>query len=240
MKKFEDAIEDIKNDDTAKVILMGDLAECIVPSDKKRFNFDEIHPIFQSSISTLPSAYLEYLTDILNPIKNKIIGIHQGNHESALLKYYFRDIIAELCGRLDVKYLPGMAFTKINFSYLTGGHQQSVLINSAHGHKAGRKDGSKVNFMDDMRAWLDADVILRGHSHSLFCNKTVRMETNPKNTKIIMRDVLVGHAGSFLSTYTTNNTTYAEDQDYPPAPIGRLKIFVELDDTTHTLSYNIK
>lgn len=166
MKKFEESINEIKNDDSAIVVMMGDLAECIVPADKKRFNFDEIHPMFQPKIATLPSAYLEYLTDILNPIKNKIIGIHKGNHEGALLKYYFRDIIAELCGNLGVKYLPGMAFTKINFSYLTGGHQQSLIMNTSHGHKAGRKSGAKVNFMEDLPSWIDAQVILRGHCFS--------------------------------------------------------------------------
>jgi predicted phosphodiesterase len=240
MKKFEESINEIKNDDSAIVVMMGDLAECIVPADKKRFNFDEIHPMFQPKIATLPSAYLEYLTDILNPIKNKIIGIHKGNHEGALLKYYFRDIIAELCGNLGVKYLPGMAFTKINFSYLTGGHQQSLIMNTSHGHKAGRKSGAKVNFMEDLPSWIDAQVILRGHSHSLFCNKTIRIGPNAQNTKLIKKEVLVGHTGSFLSTYVSDNTTYAEDQDYAPSPIGTLKIFVELNNGSYDLSYKIK
>lgn len=238
--KLEENIKEIAEDDTALVILLGDLAECIVPADKKRFDFDEIHPMFKRHVKTLPTAYLKYLVKLLTPIKDKILCSHNGNHEDSLLKYYFQDLNDQLCESLGINCSPGQAFTKINFSYGSGGHQQSIMVNSAHGHKAGRRTGSKVNFMEDMPAWIEADIIVRGHSHSLFCNKTVRLVPNPRNTKTLKKEILVAHCGSYLSTYTSGNTTYAEDSDYPPSAVGILRIYVELTDKDYSLSYKIK
>lgn len=240
LDKLQANIEEIKKDDTAFVILLGDLAECIVPGDKKRFRYDQIHDAFVQNVGTLPTAYLDYLKELLEPIKSKIIASHNGNHEDSLLKYYYRDINAELCGYLGVPYVPGHLFTKINFSYETGGHQKSIIINSAHGHKSGYKTGSKVNFMEDLPSWIDANLILRGHSHSLFCNKKIKIGPNSRNTKIVQKEILVAHCGSYLEAYKSGSKTYAEDSDMAPTTIGILKIFIEFGNDEYTLSYLIR
>lgn len=239
LKKVENTIEGIAKTKNSFVILMGDLAENILPNDK-RFNADEIHPRFKSFYKTLPTEYLSYLVNLLTPIKDKIITIHDGNHEETLQKYYFRNLSAELAGHLNTKYTPAQTFTKIQFEYPNkGGHMKSLVINTAHGHQAGRSTGSKVNFMENAVAWIDADIILRGHSHSLFANKTSRMGVNPRNSKLVRKEIIVGHTGSALETYTSNATTYAERADYRTNTDGFMKIFIDVDLDEIRLSYLI-
>lgn len=236
---YKEAIKEVENDPNGIVILMGDLAENILPNDK-RFTLSEIHPLFINQTQTLPTAYLDFLVETLSPIKEKIIGIHRGNHEETLLKYYYRDICAELAGLLGTKYIPAQAFTKLSFEYTGGGgHKKSVIINSAHGHQSGRMTGGKVNFMENAAGWIDADLVLRGHSHSLFATKSLRMGVNPRNNKLIEKEVVVGHTGSFLSTYSSGATTYAEKSDYRPPAKGMMKIFIDVSLDKIKLSYQI-
>jgi hypothetical protein len=238
-KLFETTINEVEKDDNAIVLFLGDLAECITPSDK-RFCYEEIDPEFQSKISVLPTAYKDWLLERLSPISEKIIGMHSGNHEQALQRYAFRDLTAELAGALDTKYITASCFTKLQFSYPNnGGHVQSVTINSAHGHQSGRKTGGKVNAMEDFPAWIDAEILLRAHSHSLFATKTIRIQPNPRNTKVVEKEIIVGHTGSFFSTYNTDNSTYAEQQDYPPSKKGCLRIFITISKDKKSLSYMI-
>ena len=239
LNKIESTVEQIAKTKDSFVILMGDLAEYIMPSDK-RYNHDEIHPRFRQYYQTLPSEYLNYLINLLTPIKEKIITIHDGNHEETLQKYYYRNISAELAGALGTKYTPAQTFTKVQFQYPNnGGHVKSIVINTSHGHQSGRTTGSKVNFMENAVSWIDADIILRGHSHSLFANKTTRMGTNPRNSKIIKKEIIVGHTGSALDTYTSNTTTYAERADYRMNTEGFMTIFIDVDIKNIRLSYQI-
>lgn len=252
-KLLQQHVADIEEMENPIVILMGDNAEWIIPSDK-RWRSSQIDRQFWDSMESLPMAYLDYLEELLIPIADKIEVIHDGNHERSIASVMYPT--AELCSRLrkhvekkhgkdfamnKLRYAPGMAFTRVQWKKKSNSDYRSIMINTQHGHQSGRKDGAKHNSLGDMFRWVDADIIMRGHSHSLFVTPgPVRIAPNPSMTKIVETQTYYGNTGSYLKTLNmSEQPSYAEQAEYPPLPRGNVQIHVKIQDSGLTMSPHI-
>jgi len=200
-------------------------------------------------------AYLDWLEELFLPIAHKIELIHDGTHEKHLFPTMYTGM--ELCSRLrrhveqkhgaeyamkKLRYAPGPAFTKTTWKTKTDSDYRTVMVNTAHGWKAGRGEGSKVTELDSMFKWVDADIIMRAHSHSLFAKPgPVRIEPNPTMTKLVEKQTVYGMTGSYLKTVDTQDWPgYAEDKDYPPLPRGRVEVHIHIENDGLTMSPQVK
>jgi hypothetical protein len=93
-----------------------------------------------------------------------------------------------------------------------------------HGHCGSGKSGAKVNRLEDIAHFMDADLIMMGHGHK----KVIA----PPVLKICLDDRgNVGHrkqisimTGSYLRTYVENATTYGEKAGYAPCDLGTVHV----------------
>ncbi len=92
-KAFKYVVEQIKNDSSAKVILLGDLFDMSVRASVR----DE------SDVTMDVSSALYEVTELLRPIKDKIVGIVSGNHERKTAKRYLNwHIETTICNMLGL------------------------------------------------------------------------------------------------------------------------------------------
>ena len=206
--KFKRLIEWAKNKNNVYLIGMGDLLDCIIPKDD-RFQADEGEPY--SVIDDLRDE----METILEPVKNKIICMLQGNHEYHMLQDGYGCPVKKICKNLGIPYGGFSAYIRLS---LPTTHQKSLLIWAHHGWFAGRKRGAKVNNLEDNLAYYDADVYLAGHSHDLWSTRKSRIYWGGS------RDVVFGNTGSFLETATQGTVSYSERANFPPQKLGVLKI----------------
>ena len=223
------ARKEIEEQENAYHIFMGDGAECITPSDKrwsaKGLDWDIVSP---SDIDRIPSLTVEYLGAFFKPIADKCIGFHRGNHEETADRSYNRELCVEVMKEAGISpdlYAPAGAFTKLVFDD-GNKHTMSIDINSAHGRQAGELDGGKLNRMKRALSHLRCDILLRGHSHSLFAVPVESLSTNSTNTRMVPHRGYVSHTGSFLRTYEEDTVCYGEVADYPPTTIGCPVFFI--------------
>lgn len=219
IKHLKDMVKWIKEKDNCHWIGMGDYLDCINYSDK-RFDAAEIDQRF--FMDNCVPLQLEELIKLLEPIKDKCIGMHRGNHEEKIRLKYHYDIMYELWREWHVPNLKDQALTRLRYVHdvETDGKMPCYTfdIYSTHGRIGGRKGGAKINRLEDMIGETNADVYLMAHSHIKATEtKTQRYLDNKCNLRYAKKILAV--TGCFL-----RSAAYAEKGMYPPTDVGVVKI----------------
>lgn len=224
--KFERTIKEVERDRTALVILMGDLADAILPADK-RFDINGVHPDFRHRLGDLADAEYEYLEKILAPIKDKIIGILTGNHEETIRLRWYRDLTRDLCRRLKTKFLGYDAIIGLIFKRKGGGGSQRFIIRAHHGRGGGRTIGGRLETLYKLSQSLAADIFVMGHVHSLIYDVRPQVVPDWKEEDVKERRRIFGITGSFLRSFVKDADSYSEKADYPLNDLGCLRIRIK-------------
>jgi len=115
------------------------------------------------------------------------------------------------------------AITRLSFYNDTRSNAFDIF--STHGNVGGRRGGAKINRLEDMISFIDADIYLMGHSH-IKATETKSTLYVDKSGKLKCRKRILGVTGCFLHGYQTGATSYLEKWNYPPTDIGVLKIMI--------------
>ena len=219
---FWHTVDEIRANPDARWLGMGDYCEWITPKDKRwqAGGIDEMI-VNLASLDRIGDVYVEKMGSMLRPIIEKCWGMGDGNHEQHFADEHHTNLtqrIIQEAGGPGALYLGWEALTRVA---ITVGNQHTALrILTAHGWQGGRMDGAKVNQMEKLLAWVDADIYLHGHSHSKFVVPVARLRTNPTFTKVAADECFVAHTGSFLRTYQQDAVGYGEKAGYPPTSLG--------------------
>jgi hypothetical protein len=128
----------------------------------------------------------------------------------------------EMCKAFNVPMLKDSAITRLHFNDGKG-HRAAFDIFSTHGSAGGRKGGGKINRLEDMIGFYDADVYLMGHSHikETETKSTIYVD-NQMNLKVRKRILAV--TGCFLNGYQEGVSSYVEKWGFPPTDTGVVKL----------------
>lgn len=161
----------------ARLLLMGDLMECIDHRDK-RFFPQELPPRYADALLNsdggIASESVTHALEILEPWREsgRIWAIATGNHERKLETTQSRNLTAEVareCG-ISHRQIGYGGFVHVTFRSKQSGKATigSLVIDVHHGWQTAGRGGSG-NLLNGMERELgnsNADIILRGHSHA--------------------------------------------------------------------------
>jgi hypothetical protein len=197
------------------LIGLGDMMDCIIVSDSKRYRKSgddfESEDIIGESVNRWD--------EILAPFKAQIIGLGIGNHEDNIVKRCSVNPIRLLCDRLNVPYL-GYSFLLRVIMREAAGRGRTVTIRGHHGWGGGsRTQGADLTKFSKDTAQFDADLFLYGHVHKLQYDTVPRLSL--VGDQLTARNKHLVICGTFLKTFSgTTDATYSECSGYPPAKIG--------------------
>ena len=117
-----------------------------------------------------PMDQLQTLCELLEPIKDKILLLTQGNHEARTYRTDGIDLTALLARQLGIydRYVRegGVLFLRFGkTSSHTHNRPQLYSIYCTHGSGGGRKEGAKATRLADMASIVDCDVFIHSHVH---------------------------------------------------------------------------
>ena len=200
---------------------MGDYVDCINYSDK-RFDPNTVSERYMANLSNAVPMQIEDVINLLLPIADKCIGLHRGNHEETIRLRYHYDVMYEMWKLFKAPILQDSAITRLRFRD-NSTHRFAFDIFSTHGTAGGRKGGGKINRLEDMIGFYDADVYLMGHSHIKETEtKSTLYLDNQLNLKVRKRILAV--TGCFLRGYQQGVSSYVEKWGYPPTDTGVVKL----------------
>lgn len=226
-KTLLEQIDWIKNNKNVFWIGMGDFAEAINYSDP-RFDIKSVSRKYRGElgdIDMMVQLQVDTICKLFEPIKDKCLGLHRGNHEECIRRYFHYDILYELWKKLKVKLLYDVAITRLQFTAKNSRWTNSFDIFSTHGCIAGRKSGGKVNRLEDLMAGFEADIYLSGHAHVKTVTTTNRLYIDQAGNLKSKRKI-GAYTGSFLRGYNINQTSYIEKGNFPASDIGVVKIII--------------
>lgn len=226
-----------------RVNVNGDVFDCILPKDHKRFTPDVLDPRLRGR-SDILNASLDIAVEELEPVVKYIDMIGSGNHEDAVAKYHGLDITQLLVHRLNkecggnVKYGGKTGFISYSFRNRGKGSTNRVVIYYHHG-AGGSAPVSRglINFART-REFIDSDVIWHGHRHNRVVDATpLRMRCPVSGSGPLTTQQVCVQSGGYLIT-TSDQTpeeamvhgrirNYAEDKELPPQGRGGARLLVK-------------
>lgn len=198
----------IEKDPNGLVILNGDLLNTALKNS--------VSDVYSEKLS--PMAQITRLVEILEPIKDKIIGATTGNHENRVYRMDGVDIMRLVCRELGIeeRYDPCGVLIFLRFgrkrSHHGGEMLQCYTIYSTHGSGGGRKEGAKAIRLADMASIIDADIYVHSHTHLPLTMKQSYFRVNPGNCSTAMIDRLFVNTGACL-----DYGGYGQAQEFKPS-----------------------
>lgn len=240
-KQFVKVVKMIKDDPTAYWFGGGDLLDAVILQDQKRFDPNSLPSWMLTGSSTsvrknlrdILAAQKARLLGILEPIKEKCIGLIEGNHEYSIMKYHNRDLMTDLCDALDTVNLTDCCFVRFKFSREKGDASPdtiTVRMFAAHGHGGGRTAGSEPNHLARLASDKVCELVLRGHSHTQYIMPPLARLTIPTAGTLsedaastILR---AANWGCYLRTYASGPSTYDSRATYPVRPMSTVRVHI--------------
>jgi hypothetical protein len=207
IKTIEKQLEEIKHDKTARIILMGDLAETATKESVGAGVYEQEQNAQQQMMR---------VKNLLHPYRNIIDGVVTGNHEERIYKQSGFDLSLYLCQLLDLeaKYMRYQGVV----GYVIG--KRSFLVNVWHGAGGGGSAGASLNKLQKQSEYVLADIYLMGHVHKRQVHTKQMMIPNPRYEK---KEVIMQYFVATGSSLDYENS-YAESAGMSPSQKGFTKI----------------
>jgi hypothetical protein len=157
-KHFKRTIKYIQDNEHAYTLLNGDLCESVIKSSKGE--------IFHQ-VGT-PQDQRDYITELLYPIREKILGCTQGNHERRISNETGIDICKDIAKELHTPYRAEGMLVKVNFgdnNNRTKGSPYVYWIYFTHGYGGARTASAKAVKVERTSTFIHADCYLMSHDH---------------------------------------------------------------------------
>lgn len=180
-EKFAQLIAKIASEENAYVVIIGDMLDNATKSAKVGTPWD--NKLRPAEAKRLMSNYLE-------PIRRKILGVCSGNHEAGRNKDVDDDPIYDICCKLDIedRYRPSMAFIHLKFGAKDGGNLRNPAYNICITHGAGSSiyvGGSSAKGERFISA-TDVDLLISGHTHKPADIPGARFKVSPSHGRVFV------------------------------------------------------
>jgi hypothetical protein len=196
------------------VILMGDLME--------NATLGSVGAVYEQTMT--PQEQLRGMVDLLDPIKDYILGGVSGNHGARTVRAAGIDPDAIISFELGV---PHFGYTGVGRVQVGGAHWYIV---AHHGAGGGILQGSKLNMVRKLaNIYPMADLYMAGHAHTDVSgsDRVFRIVNHHNKVSLAQHTRHFSGTGSLLDY----QGSYAEAKLFPPAGLAQVVHF--LGDRVH-------
>lgn len=192
LKKIKEVLEEVKKSENTYIILNGDLINNATTSSVSNTYGEKMTPMEQ----------IVTLCDLLEPIKDKILVISEGNHERRTEKEDGISIIGIVAKQLKIedKYANGWwyLYLSLGLNERKKDRQMLYTLTGVHGYGGGRKYGGKINNLVEMSDKVIADVYVMGHTHTAIMTRNSIFVPDYQHKTLVQKDKYYLMTNSFL------------------------------------------
>ena len=228
-EKLAATIEEIRVNPNAICILMGDECDYISPKDWRWR--DGAIAEWVDTEDVAHSQQTEVVSR-LRPIKKKILGAIEGNHERTIRDEFNQNVHNHLVEELEIRDFGYSALVRLRFYWKRnhplrrggrGGETHLIDIFLHHGFGGGRTDAADMGRFSDIVRDYVADWFIMGHTHRYFASKFIKHYLGTRGD-ILSKPGLIGRSGTFLKTLDKGKFSYSEKAAMRPLYTGCLKV----------------
>lgn len=180
-----------------------------------------------------PAEQVDYIYELFEPIKNKIVSAVPGNHEQRLVKETGIDPLLSLCCRWHCEdvYRENVAILKLLFGHYSNGKQQNAFIGiTTHGSSIRKHQRFIACFQP-------IDWAVAGHSHTpmYYPHGVIRIDSKHATAKHVGYKEIVVDANLTPGGYGLKN----EYEISPPPELQYIEMCVKRDTDKKRTSHKI-
>ena len=194
LKAFKEVIERIKNEPNTYTILNGDLCNVALKNSKSDVYSDELTPMEQ----------VLQIINFLEPIKDKILVMSNGNHEDRITRDTSIDILYLVAKQLHLEQVYSNSWWYLYLSFGNNkakGDNRKILytISGYHGGMSnGSTTGSKANKVKKMSQVVLADCYIMSHVHEPLTTKGVIFVPDYQHRSIVKKEMYYCISNAFV------------------------------------------
>lgn len=215
IKAFKEVLERIKNEPNTYTILNGDLCNVALKNSKSDIYSEDLTPMEQ----------VLQIINFLEPIKDKILVMSNGNHEERITKDTSIDVLYLVAKQLRIEqvYSPSWWYLYLSFGKSNKGRPVLYTISGFHGYGGGTTTGGKANKVKKMSQVVLADCYIMSHVHEPINTKGIMFIPDYQHKSIVKKEMYYCISNAFVEY----QGSYAERMGLPPSNTGINEI--ELD-----------
>lgn len=190
LKLIRQVLDDIRKSNNTFIILNGDLMNNATKTS--------VSDVYSEQLT--PTEQILKLCDLLEPVKEKILVIHPGNHEARTMKQDGVDIIRLVAKQLGIedRFSDGWWYLYLSLG-LNNKHKPVLYtITGIHGYGGGRKMGGKINNLVEMSDKVVADLYVMGHTHTPIMTRNSIYVPDYQHRSLVQKDKYYLMTNSFL------------------------------------------
>ena len=220
-------LSEIEQDPMAVWIGLGDYGEFITPRDK-RWDGKVISDWLADDVDNIAECQTDYLHKLFSPVRDKCIGLLEGNHEACHRRFNHVDVHKNLCKRLEVENLGYSCWLKLRFARENSNERHVYRCVFTHGEGWAITPGAKMNRLQRFMNAFDARIYGMGHMHDIITHSVPYLELSDAN--IIRQKERVGAVtGCWFKTYSQGvSASYGERKGYPPTSLGCPRFVIDV------------
>lgn len=213
-------MEQIGRERNAAVLLMGDLGDFICSTDKRWEPAAISEKLGIHDLEDWGTTLEAWVSDVAAPLRNKIIGVIEGNHEATYSRQNHSTVNRHISSALGCPPLGYTSLIRLVFEALDGSRDMTIM--ATHGSGGARTEGGKLNRLISTMQIAKADLVLMGHVHTCLMHREprlIRMDLE-EGAELGETSTIGVVTGTYLRTYCHGHSGYGERAGYKPTPIG--------------------
>jgi predicted phosphodiesterase len=215
-KRVRDFFDEVQAQENRYIIVNGDIINNAVRHGVSDIYTEELNP----------NQQIDATVALLEPVKDRVLVITEGNHENRTYKQDGLLIMYQVAQRLGIAhtYSSGayLLFVKFGKSKGRNCRKMPYAIYGKHGTGGGRKVGAKAIRLFEMAEVIDADVFLHSHTHVPMVLRKTFHRVDYRNEKATQIEQLFINTNAFLSF-----GGYSENYGYHPTSTQYPKIILD-------------
>jgi len=209
--------QDGKKSKSAIALVVGDYCEGRVPG-QKHFDPASLIPEARQRLGDYVSYNLDRAEKLLSPLRKAGVPtfLWAGNHDHYM---EYSGFTAMLADRLKAVFMGDEGMIRLRVGPARG--RDCLTLYGTHGSGGAGLPGAKVNAMQRIPQWVDADLIIAGHVHDGMVRIVPRLGVAARGgLRLIERPVALVRAPAFVKRAVAGVNTYASRKGYPTADEG--------------------
>jgi len=201
-------VEWIAGRENALTFLNGDILDMAT--------LDSIGDTYDATMN--PNEAIKYAKQLLEPLRGKILGVTEGNHERRVTKKTSIDTSEMLADYFDVPYSSEGMYLRLRVGKGHNGKKVVYTLYLSHGISSARTAGGKLNALLRLNSVCLADFYSVGHIHKVIFDQDVIYTPDHQNGNLIPFRRTYASSGAFLEY-----GGYGQRQLYPPNRTGTFR-----------------
>lgn len=222
-------------DDNTLFLGLGDYNDFASATEQSKIHSNKLHRETIIKLDNIVQRDNRRFANEISFMRGKLIGLVEGNHSWLFLNG--KTATEDLAERMGCQYLGWLNHHTLSIKFKNTTRRTRIYIISCHGKSGGKKVGTSINQVEDIREIFPvADIYVYGHDHQRGAwpvNVLVPSHT-PRGGRVYLKQKrqFLCRSGSFKKGYTPGVSSYEVGRLLKPADLGALLIEVSVHRDT--------